>query len=199
MAPASGAIPRSFGSLFGHFSLGCSEAVLYVLFGLISRFKLPLQLGVFYRVQDFAKNRPGLVAHLEQIVPAKQTWRADLFFRRVRQDAAAESVRLKPAVAGEAVEPVQLQMFLESRQPDKALQRRSPHKFDVLEPHVVGHQRHNLLRFFVGEAQPPGNVMSHPYANVHMPIDADAIARLLSGLKGRWLTHMLKKNAPGQR
>src|SRR5258705_4365419 len=89
-------------------------------------------------------------------------------------------------------------MLLEPGQPDKPLQRRSPHLFDVLEPHVVGDQRHNLLQILVREAQPSGNHLSHPHAHVHVPVEADAVARLLSRFEGSWLTYVMQEYAPSQ-
>src|SRR5258708_20416044 len=90
-------------------------------------------------------------------------------------------------------------MLLKSWHPHKAFQRRSPHLFDVLKPHVVGPQRRDLPPFFVREPHPPGNVPSHPPPNVDMPIETDAIARLLSRFEGRRLTYIVQKNTPRQR
>src|SRR6266849_941188 len=165
-----------------HFTLSRSKFALNVVLGLLFRLKLPFQLGVFYRSQDFAEKRSRPVTHLEEIVPGKQSRGPDQLRRRLRQCAADKSVRLKPPVAGEAVEPVQLQMLLKSRQPKKAFQRRGPHLFDVLEPHVVGYQRYNLLGVVVREAQALGNFLRHAHPNVDVPIEPDSIARLLSGL-----------------
>src|SRR5712692_3848758 len=125
---------------YGHFSrfsatltLSRSKPALNVVLGLGFRRNLPFQLGVLYRAQDFAEKRPGLVAHLKQIVPGKQPRGPDLLCWRLCECAADKCVRFKTPVAGEAIQPVQLQVLLESRDPDKALQRRSPHLFDVLE------------------------------------------------------------------
>src|SRR6202030_3686149 len=189
---------RSSGPLLDHLSLHRPKFTPYIFLGFFLGLKLPLQLGVFYRMQDFAENRPWLVPHFEQILPAKQGWRPNLLPRRRRQCAANKSVRLKPPVAGKAIEPVQLQVLLKSQHSHKALQRRSPHLFDVLKPHVVGYQRRDLLHFFVREPQPPGNVPSHPHPNVDMPVETDAITRLLSRFEGRRLTYIVQKNTPCQ-
>src|SRR5258708_34725242 len=121
--------PRSPGPPPHHLSLHCAKFTPHVFLGLFLRLNLSPQLSVLHLTQDFAENRPRLIAHLQQIVPAKQTCRSNLPCRRPGKRAADKPIRLKPPVAGETLAPVHLHVLLESSQPHKALQRRSPPLF----------------------------------------------------------------------
>src|SRR5258706_3743975 len=114
--------PRSPGPPPHHLSLHCAKFTPHVFLGLFLRLNLSLQLSVLHLTQDFAEDRPRLIAHLQQIVPAKQTWRSNLLCRRPGKRAADKPIRLKPPVAGETVEPVQLQLVLESLQPHQTVE-----------------------------------------------------------------------------
>src|SRR5260221_255130 len=88
--------PRSPGPPPHHLSLHCAKFTPHVFLGLFLRLNLSLQLSVLHLTQDFSDNQPRLIAHLQQIVPAKQTWRSHLLCPRLRQRAADQALTLPP-------------------------------------------------------------------------------------------------------
>src|SRR5258707_12495224 len=100
--------PRSPGPPPHHLSLHCAKFTPHVFLGLFLRLNLSLQLSVLHLTQDFSENRPRLIAHLQQIVPAKQTWRSNLLRRRLSHGAADKPITIKPPVAAVIVHPQQL-------------------------------------------------------------------------------------------
>src|SRR5215467_2144871 len=103
-----------------------------VAFCLFTRVYLAFQLGILYRPQNLAENWARNVPHPAQVVPIQKTLWTDLVRWRVLQQAAHKLVSIQAPVAGKAVQAVQLQMLYEPRKPNKALQGRGPHLFDVL-------------------------------------------------------------------
>src|SRR5260370_38750847 len=89
-------------------------------------------------------------------------------------------------------------MLLEARKPDKLFQRRCAHLFDRSKPHVIVHQREDLLGVLVGKTQPLTDGFSHAYADFHVIVEANTVARLRRGLERGWLAAVMKQNAPGQ-
>src|SRR5258708_23806588 len=98
--------PRSPGPPPHHLSLHCAKFTPHVFLGLFLRLNLSLQLSVLHLTQDFAEDRPRLIAHLQQIVPAKQTWRSNLLCPPSGKRRADNPRRPKPPVAGKIVYPV---------------------------------------------------------------------------------------------
>src|SRR5256885_507680 len=101
--------------------------------------EFPFKLRILHCTEDLAKDRPGFVAHCQQIVPSQQTSRPDLLFRAFCEHATHKSIRVQPSMTRTTVEPMQLQMFVKPRLADEPLQRGSPHLFDVFKLHVVRH------------------------------------------------------------
>src|SRR5258708_25770206 len=109
--------PRSPGPPPHHLSLHCAKFTPHVFLGLFLRLNLSLQLSVLHLTQDFAEDRPRLIAHLQQIVPAKQTWRSNLLWRPPGTPAAHKPITLHPPVAGGPLQTAHLHVLLESSQP----------------------------------------------------------------------------------
>lgn len=117
----------------------------------------------------------------------------------MRQKIADGVVSVEFPVAGEAVEAVQFEVFIESPQAHEAFQRGGPHLADVFELHVVGNQGKHLFGVVIGETQATANLLSHADTDLDVAIEANAIAGFRSGAEGGRLTDVMKKRAPGER
>src|ERR1700704_1700338 len=113
------ATPLHFHSFWSREMLNAADIVSHIFPSVVFGLNPPFQLRVFHSVQDFSEKWAWLVSHLKQVIACQQTRRPNLLRRRLRQDAADEPIRPQASVARHAIEPVQLQMFLELRQPDK--------------------------------------------------------------------------------
>src|SRR5260370_15227352 len=91
--------PRSPGPPPHHLSLHCAKLTPHVFLGLFLRLTLSLQLSVLHLTQDFAENRPRLLAHLQQIVPATQPRRSNLLRPLPPKRPADTPIRLEHALA----------------------------------------------------------------------------------------------------
>src|SRR5258708_20268117 len=97
--------PRSPGPPPHHLSLHCAKFTPHVFLGLFLRLNLSLQLSVLHLTQDFAEDRPRLIAHLQQIVPAKQTWRSNLLCPRPGKPTADKPLKLTPPAPAHTPNP----------------------------------------------------------------------------------------------
>src|ERR1700734_344831 len=97
-----------------------------------------------------------------------------------------------------AVHPVKSQVLVELWQTQESLQRRLAHLQDIAEPHVIFHQCDDLLRVLIRKTEPSENCFGHPYANVDMPIESNAVARLfrIRRTKRRGLANVMQQRAP---
>ena len=99
-------------------------------------------------------------------------------------------------MAGQRISPVQRQVLVEARHAQKLLQRRLAHASGMAKTHVIVHQRQNVLRVIARKPQPPADFLRHLHANLHMPVEADAVGR---HAKRGWLSHIVQQRAPCQR
>src|SRR5260370_35383525 len=97
--------PRSPGPPPHHLSLHCAKFTPHVFLGLFLRLNLSLQLSVLHLTQVFSENRPRLIAHLQQTVPAKQTCRPHLLSPRPPPRAPDKPIRLTPQLRTQPDEP----------------------------------------------------------------------------------------------
>src|SRR5437667_11483298 len=118
---------------------------------------MTIELGILDRLQDLGKPWPRSETQFEEVVARDQPGGANLFLRRLFQKSTDEVMRPQIAMARQAIQPVQFEMFRKSRKPYKALQRRRLHLGDVPETQVIGNERHNLTRVIVGAAQSQSN------------------------------------------
>jgi len=98
-------------------------------------------------------------------------------------------------VARLAVQPVQFKMLLKMRHAEESLQRGLVHLHHVRKAHVIGDQGENLLAVVFRKSQTMADSLRHFDADVHMPIETDAIG---SHAKRRRLAHIVQQRAPGQ-
>ena len=73
---------------------------------------------------------------------------------------------------------MQRHMLVKTRHPHETLQRRRPHPLDILKPHMVGDQRHDLLRILIREAESAADLLAHPFAHAGVPVEPDPVTRL---------------------
>src|ERR1035438_6224153 len=86
-------------------------------------------------------------------------------------------IGIELAVAGEAVDAMHLQMFIEGGHTQKFLQRRLIHALYNSEAHVVVDQRENPIGLVIREAQTAADLGGHFYSDVDVSIEADAVGR----------------------
>src|SRR5580698_8261813 len=80
---------------------------------------------------------------------------------------------------GAGIHPMERQVLVELRQPQKPLQRRLTHLHDVAKAHVVLHQRNNLFSVLIREPQPAQDLLRYADTHLHMSIKTDAVSWLL--------------------
>ena len=101
-------------------------------------------------------------------------------------------------MAGKAVETVKFEVFGEFRKADEALEGGGAHLGDVFEFHVIGDERFDLIGFVIGEAQTSAYVLDHGNADIHVAVEADAVAGFGSGAKGGRLADVVEERSPGE-
>ena len=84
-----------------------------------------------------------------QIIARDQLRGIHFFGGSFQKKLLDEGIVFQVAVAGQAIEAVQLQVLFKSRQAHKSLERRGAHLLHVLETHVIGHQRLDLLHLVI--------------------------------------------------
>src|SRR5882762_7210999 len=131
----------------------------------LPRLHLAFQLGVFQIPQHLAEHGPGPETHVPQVVAGQQALGANLFRRCFGDESLNKLVRFQVPMAGKAIESMQRQMLVKTRQPDEALERSSAHGLDVLEAHVVVDQREDLSSVLIRKAQSAADLLGH--ANTH--------------------------------
>src|SRR5271157_2250298 len=84
--------------------------------GLFAPSQLALQLGILDRLQDLLETRAREETHLFQIFPGDEPGWPDLLGRSLGEKALHEFIRIEVAMARKTIQPVQLEMLLESRE-----------------------------------------------------------------------------------
>src|SRR2546428_11713560 len=82
--------------------------------------QLTIELGVLDGLQDLGKPWPRSETQFEEVVARDQPGGANLFLRRLFQKSTDEVMRPQIAMARQAIQPVQFEMFRKSRKPYKA-------------------------------------------------------------------------------
>src|SRR5260370_14017968 len=108
-------------------------------------------------------------------------------------------MRVKIAMTREAIQAMQLEMLVKTRETHKSLECRRAHFEYILEAKMILHQGHNLLRVFIRETQAPADILSDAPAYLDMPIAPDPPLRGAWGRKGERLPPVVEQNAPSQR
>jgi N6-L-threonylcarbamoyladenine synthase len=98
-------------------------------------------------------------------------------------------------MAGEAIEPVQLQMLVKLVEAEESLQGRFLHPRCIGETHVVGNERQNLVRFVIGKAETAANLCSDPHSHFHMAVETDAVR---GNTKSGRFAYIVQQGCPGQ-
>src|SRR5690242_14979185 len=96
---------------------------------------------------------PRLTAGGDEVVSGNQARRANGLFRQSFQRSYHEVVIVQVAMARKAIEPVELEVFLEALQPQESLQRAGLHVRHVFKAQMVMHQRFDLLSITPRESQ----------------------------------------------
>jgi len=91
-------------------------------------------------------------------------------------------------MAGERVDAVEFEVFVEMREAEEALERRLLHLFDVAEAHVIFDEGEDLCAVLVGEAQAAEDFVGDANANLDVAVEADAVGRLVGEGSGLWPT-----------
>src|SRR5882724_387958 len=82
---------------------------------------------------------------------------------------------LQPAMAGGAVQAMQLQVLLEVRLPEESLEGALAHPVDIFELEMIGHQSFHAVDLVAGKSQPPQNLDRHFRAHLDVAIEADPL------------------------
>src|SRR5208337_5226872 len=98
-------------------------------------------------------------------------------------------------MARQAVQPVQLEVFLKSRQAQETKLSGAPHAWKILEAQVVPHQFDDLFRLARGKPQATANLLRHLCSYFHVVIESDAFA---DG-KRRRLANVVEEHSQSQR
>ena len=155
-----------------------------------------LELRVFHRRQNLLEPRPRRIAHRNQVGSGHQRLRPDLLRRSGPQLLRHEFVQVQSAMARLAVDAMQFHVLVKLRQAQEPLQRRRLHALHIVEAHVVGHQRLNLLGVVVGEVQAPANLVRHRHPDFDVSVEPNAVRR---HAKRRRLAHIVQQRSPRQR
>ena len=124
--------------------------------------------------EDLAEDRAWLIPCGDQI-PACQQRDKRLFRLDSLVVLLGKVMVVEQAVAGKAIEPVQLQVVLEIRLFDESPQSGAAHVPHVRELHVVSDQRQHALLRGVRKPQPLADGLDKLDAALDMPVKADAI------------------------
>src|SRR6266404_8080251 len=160
--------------------------------------QLSVELSLFHAGQYPSDRRPRFESESKHIFPGYQLCRPNDLRWGCLEELPNIFVRLQIAIAGKAVQAVQRQVLLKSRQSHEPLQRSRPHPRHVFKPHVMFHQRKDLLGIVIREFQPSQNLPRDRHAHFHVPIESDPVSRLIRGSKRRWLAHIMQEHAPRQ-
>ncbi len=166
--------------------------------GLFPSRQAAFQLGVFQGLQDFLIPRSGEKSHCVQVVTGKQAAGPHLLHGSFFEKPLNERMRVKIAMAREAIQAMQLEMLVKTRETHKSLERRCAHFEYILEAKMILHQGHNLFRVFIRETQAAADILSDAPTYLDVSIEPDPPVGVRWGRKGGRLPHIMEKNAPGQ-
>src|ERR1700761_4436046 len=116
----------------------------------------------------------------------------NVFMRRLCQHPLDEVIGSQVPMARSAIQAVERHMFVKTWHPHKPLQRRRPHPFDILEPHVVRDQGHNLLRILIRKPEPATDLLAHPLSYACMTVEPDPVPGLRYRPKSRRLANVMQ-------
>ena len=133
------------------------------------------QLGILHCRKNLAEQWSRTVALRDQIVAGQQWRRENLILRQSGNLFLCVLIKVEPAVAAETVQAVQLQVLGKIGQAREALERRFLHLLHVGKAHVIGHQRRNLFRIVIAEAQTMADLFRHAHADLDMAVEAYAV------------------------
>ena len=69
---------------------------------------------------------------------------------------------------------MQLEVFLETRETEKALQRGLAHLWDIFEAQVIGNKERDLLGLVIRESEASADFFGHLGADFDVAVEADA-------------------------
>ena len=188
---------RECGAL--RFRSGFAEALLDESETFLGGADRGFELGVFGGFEHGFELRAGFVTSLDQIATGDEERRA-VPFRGFGLEARFHGLPdAELAVAGAAIEPVKLQMFVELGQAKEALDGGFFHLRDVAEAHVVLDEGEDLLGVFVREAEALEDDLGDADADFDVAVEADA--RRGTGavqMIGGGLADVVQKRAPGE-
>ena len=97
----------------------------------------PLELHGLYGIEDFFKERAGLVSAGNKVPAGDQRWRNERCIGKFDLLGAQELMVVEQAVRAQAVHAVKLHFVLDGGTRQKALESCHAHIFHILERHVV--------------------------------------------------------------
>ena len=124
---------------------------------------LALKLGRLDGIEHLGERGAGLVAHLDQIMAGQERRRVDVLLPELGDLPLAELPGGQVAVAGDAVQTMQFEVFLELRLPQEALQRAVAHLFAGHETHVLSDELDDLVTLVldVDPNETPDNLQAY--------------------------------------
>ena len=136
--------------------------------------KFSLQLFVHELVQEFAHGGTWFCAELLQIVAGEERFGLNFLLRKLVQLSREKCVYIELAVAGGAVDAVQLQLFHKGGAGEESFESADSHVGSVFEGHMVGDTSGDGGDFVIGVAEATQDFLGHAGSDSFMPKKADS-------------------------
>jgi hypothetical protein len=161
-----------------------------------ARMNAAFELRVFCHCEHLFEAWAGGVTGSDQVASGDEQRRPNHFVGELFPSPFGELPERKIAMAGERVDAVEFEVFVEMREAEEALERGLLHLLDVAEAHVIFDEGENLGAVLVGKAQAAQDFVGDADADLDVAVEADAVGRLVG--EGGGLADVVEERAPGE-
>ncbi len=154
-----------------------------------------IELGGFHFVKNAGEDGAGLHALGDEVAAGQKGGGTEVLGLEGVQFGADEVVVVELAVAGEAIQTVKFEVFIEDGETKEAAESAGAHLADVEPVHVMGDQGGDLVGVFLRAAQASEDGFGQAGADGGVAVETDAVGEP----EGGGLADVVQEGAPGER